>query len=288
MKTFVNELIIFCSLIMLFAGNVHAQKETIIIPPVLSKNTLDARTHHKKNFDKAVVFLNNNQLDSAHIYFTIAIRYYEYADAYYNRGVTNLRKGNKNGFCKDMKMAGKLGDLDADSLYCLKCIKRDTTYYDSLGNIASAELSTMLVSREISKYDSSIIADTINRNSDGFYVLRLYDRLNVKCKNPSIVLPSYNAGKRSLFKSNLYKSAPEHITDGRESVKVECSFGIDENGNIKNIKYISGNKKFYEIVKKRLLGLSKWTPATLNGKYEDVEIEFFLMTYSRKIIIENR
>ena len=117
----------------------------------------------------------------------------------------------------------KLGDLDADSLYCLKCMKRDTIYYDSLGNISTAENSFKFENRERSLFDTSMVSDTFIRGNDGLYTLSLYNTFSVKCKNPKTKLPSFSGGLSGIQKTDVLKMAPAGIMSDFDEIFTNCS-----------------------------------------------------------------
>lgn len=270
MKFFLNTL--FIILIISQTQFAFAQKKQIYIDKSISKDTYESRIKYKKYFDKAVFYLNNRELDSAILNFTYALDQYKHADAYYNRGVSNLRSGRRVDFCKDIREARKLGDLDADSLYCLKCMKRDTIYYDSLGNISTAENSFKFENRERSLFDTSIVSDTFIRGNDGLYTLSLYNTFSVKCKNPKTKLPSFSGGLSGIQKTDVLKMAPAGIMSDFDEIFTNCSFRISPEGEVVNVKTLKGDSKYNNITKNRLLRMGKWEPATLNGEYVDVEL----------------
>ena len=270
MKFFLNILIII--LVISQTQFTFAQKKQIYIDKSISKDTYESRIKYKKYFDKAVFYLNNRELDSAISNFTYALNQYKHADAYYNRGVSNMRNGSRVDFCKDMRDARKLGDLDADSLYCLKCMKRDTIYYDSLGNISTAENSFKFENRERALFDTSIVSDTFIRGNDGLYTLSLYNTFSVKCKNPKTKLPSFSGGLTGIQKTDVLKMAPTGIMSDFDEMITNCSFRISPEGGVVNVKTLKGDSKYNNITKNRLLRMGKWEPATLNGEYVDVEL----------------
>lgn len=270
MKFFLNILVTI--LIISQTQFTFAQKKQIYIDKSISKDTYESRIKYKKYFDKAVFYLNNRELDSAILNFTYALDQYKHADAYYNRGVSNLRNGRRVDFCKDIREARKLGDLDADSLYCLKCMKRDTIYYDSLGNISTAENSFKFENRERSLFDTTIVSDTFIRGNDGLYTLSLYNTFSVKCKNPKTKLPSFSGGLSGIQKTDVLKMAPPGIMSDFDEIITNCSFRISPEGEVVNVKTLKGDSKYNNITKNRLLRMGKWEPATLNGEYVDVEL----------------
>lgn len=270
MKFFLNILVTI--LIISQTQFTFAQKKQIYIDKSISKDTYESRIKYKKYFDKAVFYLNNRELDSAILNFTYALDQYKHADAYYNRGVSNLRNGRRVDFCKDIREARKLGDLDADSLYCLKCMKRDTIYYDSLGNISTAESSFKFENRERSLFDTTIVSDTFIRGNDGLYTLSLYNTFSVKCKNPKTKLPSFSGGLSGIQKTDVLKMAPPGIMSDFDEIITNCSFRISPEGEVVNVKTLKGDSKYNNITKNRLLRMGKWEPATLNGEYVDVEL----------------
>lgn len=272
MKVFLYKLSIVLILVFIQMQFSFAQRKQILIDKSISKDTYEARVKYKKYFDKANFYLNNRELDSAILNFTFALDQYKHADAYYNRGVTNLRNGRRVDFCKDMREARMLGDFDADSLYCLKCMKRDSIYYDSLGKVSTSENSFKFESREKALFDTSIVSDTFIRGNDGLYTLSLYRTFSVKCKNPITKLPSFSGGLSGIQKTDLLKMAPPGIMGDYDEIVTNCSFRISPEGEVINVKYLKGNSKYNNITKNRLLRMGKWEPATLNGEYVDVEL----------------
>lgn len=285
MKLFIKTLLVSSLFVLFVVFTAVAQITRYEIADQASAKTHKVRIRHKINFDKAVAFLNKNELDSAKIYFTNALNDYEHPDAYYNRALTNLRLGSRVQFCKDMKEARRLRDFDADSLYCLKCMKRDTIYYDASNNVTSANLSVKLEAREVSKYDSSVNSVFHKRNKEGYYFLPFYELLIIKCSDPTIIPPSYSGGIRGIKSSGLFRSAPEHLFGSVDNeINTRCKFKINAEGDVTAIEYLKGDVGYYNIIKKRLLKLSKWNPATLNGQYYDVDIELDLTSYAKMIM----
>ncbi len=225
--------------------------------------------NYQKYYSAGLMDLYRNDYEKSIANFSNAIQNLKHRDAYFNRALAYNKIGNKAGFCKDLVEASILGDNDADSLYCLKCIKIDTSYLDSNGVITSPNNSVVIYHRETSLYDSSVNNKTYKRDSLGFYSLPLYKFLYVSVDKPELIQPKYTVGKNQI--ENLFKIPPV-IREKYNSAKAKCTFQIDKDGNVYNIKELEGTKKFNSIIANRIMKLGKWVPASYNGEYVDVVI----------------
>ena len=87
--------------------------------------------------------------------------------------------------------------------------------------------------------------------------------------NYTEVTPSYNGGQSAIeayIINNL--QYPEEAIDNNIEGTVNIQFGIDENGNISNVKAV-GNKIGYGLEEEAIKVISnmpKWTPGSVKGK----------------------
>ena len=87
--------------------------------------------------------------------------------------------------------------------------------------------------------------------------------------NYAEVAPAYNGGQGAIesYINNNIEYPEEAIDNGIEGT-VNVQFGIDENGNISNVKTL-GNKIGYgleEEAVKVISNMPKWTPGIVKGK----------------------
>lgn len=232
-------------------------------------NYKEKLNNYQKYYSAGLMDLYRNDYEKSIVNFSNALQILKHRDAYFNRALAYNRIGNKSGFCKDLIEARILGDKDADSLYCIKCIKIDTFYLDSNGANTSPNNSVVIYHRETSLYDSSVNNKTYKRDSLGFYTLPLYKFLYVRVDRPEIVQPKYTLSKNQI--ENLIK-IPPIIREQYYSAKAKCTFQIDKDGNVYNIKELEGTKKFNSLIAKKIMKLGKWVPASYNGEYVDVVI----------------
>jgi tetratricopeptide (TPR) repeat protein len=260
-----NKLFIFLLITISTIQTTIAQRKFIYL------GNQEKLNNYQKYYSAGLMDLYRKDFEKSIVNFSNALQILKHRDAYFNRALAYNRIGNKSGFCKDLDEARILGDKDADSLYCLKCIKIDTFYLDSNGANTSPNNSVVIYHRETSLYDSSVYNKTYKRDSLGFYTLPLYTYkfLYVIVDKPEIVQPKYTLSKNQI--ENLI-IIPPIIREQYYSAKAKCTFQIDKDGNVYNIKELEGTKKFNSLVAKKIMKLGKWVPASYNGEYVDVVI----------------
>lgn len=86
------------------------------------KESADKYAAAKAIYDKGVSELqNNNAADALDIFNQADQQGFHNIDLYYNRGVANLKTGNKEAACQDWLEGARLGDDEALELYNKKC-----------------------------------------------------------------------------------------------------------------------------------------------------------------------
>lgn len=223
------------------------------------------------HYNNGLMLMEQKEYDKAIEKFTFAIDMIGHPDAYFNRALAYLRVGSRVNFCKNMKMARMLGDKEADDIYCLKCIKKDTLYFDKLGQVTSKINSYKIESREISLFDSTISKMVYERDSLGFYLLPIYKTIRARVDNLNIVLPMFINKEIDL---ELLYHVPAVLREKFGSGDIGCTFHIDKTGNIYNIKMKESVKDFNKQISNSIRSTGTWSPASLNGEYVDIELSF--------------
>jgi TonB family protein len=135
------------------------------------------------------------------------------------------------------------------------------TNVTSAADSANRRVSSAKRTGKISVADNSASTSTGARtkmamDKDGYY-------------NFAEVSPSFSGGQRAIenyINNNI--EYPDDAIDNNAEGTVNVEFGVDENGNISNVRTI-GNKQGYgmdEAATEVVKGMSRWTPGLVNGK----------------------
>lgn len=251
-----------------------------------SAQSTDTAIYYYKLGVAAFKNLNYQQADS---FYTLSLEIQPHPNAYFNRGICNLKQNNLNAYCLNMAFAAGLADKEANSNFLKDCGTTDTLYTTKTNLITqkgnpcyyqvsyrSQYMNDVLIARyrqnsrflnfswakEDLKTDS-IFEDLLNVQSK--YTSSQKDSLLKNYRSPDF--PGGIMAMQRYLRQNM--SYPKEAMENGISGKVYLIFVINSLGYIIEPKVTRGIKD-YKVCDEEALrvirNMPRWMPARKNNK----------------------
>lgn len=248
------------TILFVFCDLIFAQKELFIAT---------------RYYNEGVEMLENNKFSESDSLFTLSLELDRTVDAYYNRALVRKKLGDDEGFCNDMFMATAQGDWNARNIFLSYCSVIDTIYPDknALENNGSSEIK-LFAKRKYGSNTDIITIDSLGNKLWGYLNDTIpFSKEDSIAINKTEQMPSFPGGESALvqFLSKNIKYPPKALVKDIQG-EVTCTYLIDREGNIKNIRETKGADPILDSEAVRVItGMPKWFPGFQNGKFVDVE-----------------
>jgi TonB family protein len=124
---------------------------------------IDRYANSNEFYEKGVTQFRNEEFKKAKRSFEISLSYMKSRDAYYNLALANFKLGDTCSYCKNIKNAEKLGDVEAGKLFFIKCLKHDTINYTKIDLVGDKYYDIYLTGKCV-KYNNLVVYKTDSRN----------------------------------------------------------------------------------------------------------------------------
>ncbi len=211
------------------------KKYIIAIAILLQATYVVSQTYYQQGTE----YLKKGNYIKADSLFTLSIEGIPNKNAFYNRAITRMYKGDKKGFCLDLKSAAEFKDAEAGNLHKSKCLEIDTVKYSDTYTIVSDNWFLTEIIEKERYYDltEGRFYDAQDKLIAEYKIKKDYKWFE-KLPNK----PDYIGGERKLWKfinSELKypeseNNAYEKYSGGFATVYVE--FDISTNGQVCNVQ----------------------------------------------------
>lgn len=219
-------------------------------------------------FKVGVKALNNGEYKFADSLFTQVIESSPDAPSYVNRAIARKALGDPIGYCKDLESASYKGDEEAEKVLIKDCCLVDTLYRHFIFGELKPDKDIYKVIRIRNRATKEVTEKLFDTNGELFYKMNIHNG-DTSIFGPGVQMAQYPGGEKAFFKmlnERLQIAAINKKLAGTHDV-VHCSFIIDKDGSVINVKVTNGiSKEVDEEVLKVINNMPKWEPTQCGGK----------------------
>lgn len=252
--------ILFCGIILLFAGN------------FISAQSALTSVEAMKFYEEARISFDYSQYKKADSLFGLCLAIEPSKERYLARANAREKLDNIKGYCEDLSKAIKLGDMNAPKLFCKRCGGADTSYMTKEGVTTDVRnfyyrdiryhsiwldpftmrLDIFMNNTEVEQNPSKM---TFTTNGEVYTIVEM-----------NAEYPGGVAAMMEFIRNNIV--VPEAVRKG-VSGKVFAKFVVSQDGSINQVTILKGisacpacEEECIRVIK----SMPKWKPAMMSGK----------------------